>query len=180
MTQHMTHYSTQRLTSARPGVDGSSSTYSALQPAPFETRQVREQISTKVNSWRNHQSGDGVLGGTPLSDEEIEDVLAGISDIEGLSVERFAAAEYAIDDEPDAIAKCPSVAELEEIAAAAERDDLTPEEMVAHSRLLWNAIAYFQRRARDYDATAKREAREMEMLRAIRDELRRQVDGMAA
>ena len=163
MTQHTT-------TGRSNGND--ISRYSALEPASRDTQSIRNQVATQMNG--------PLPGGRPLTDDEIDRLLLGIAEVDGVSDEQFTSANYAIDDEPDAIAKCPSPAELRDIAAAAEREDLTPDEIASHSRLLWNAIAYFQRRARDYDEAAKREAREREVLREIRDGLKSQVDELAA
>jgi hypothetical protein len=117
---------------------------------------------------------------TLLSDDEIDRVLSSIHDIDGLSIDRFAAGDYAIDDEPDAIATRPTAEQMAQVVAAADRKDLTLDEMAAHSRTLWNVIAYFQRRARDHNEAGKREEREIARLRGIRDDLKRRAGEVAA
>ncbi len=162
---------TQHSTTGRSS-GNNISRYSALEPASPDTQSIRDQVAAQIYG--------PLPGGRPLTDEEIDRLLLGIAEVDGVSDEQFTAADYAIDNEPDAVAKCPSSDELRDIAAAAEREDLTPDEIAAHSRLLWNAIAYFQRRARDYDEATKKEAREREVLRTIRDGLKSQVDELAA
>jgi hypothetical protein len=162
---------TQHMTTLRSNSDGHSS-HSALQQAPLSTRHVRDHVRSHVET--------GLPGGVPLSDDEINSLLDSISEIDGLPTDRFAAGDYAIDGEPDAIATRPTAEQMTRIVAAADREDLTLDEMAAHSRVLWNAIAYFQRRARDYDEAGKREEREIARLRAIRDDMKRRAEGVAA
>lgn len=162
----MTHAITHSMTQGHAGSSRPRAT--ALQPMSSETREMRTQIASTLPT------------GVALSDAEIDAALESIMQIEGLPVEDFAAGRFAIDDEPDAIAVCPTAEELAQIAADAERDDLTPEEMAAHTRVLWNAIAFFQRRARDHAEASKADARLRLRLAQVRDDLRRQLGVVAA